>query len=255
MSKLHLKKQVVKLRKLGKSYSEINKIVPVSKSSLSLWLRDISLSKKHRERLRKRKTDAARIYASAALRNKRIIASKNTIINAWDESKKLMTNPLFILGTSLYWAEGGKTQEFISLSNSDEYIIKSALKWLRDFCNIPKTKIKAQLHIHSLHSRIDAEKYWSKLTDIPLTNFNKTYIKKTSLKHRKNILYNGTLIIRVHNSGLFRKFIGWKLGILECLGLIKFTPKEKLFFLDDMVKNKKYKSMIDNQYNHHVIST
>ncbi len=42
--KLKEKKKARKLRKKGKSYSEILKKVKVSKSTLSVWLRDIKLT-------------------------------------------------------------------------------------------------------------------------------------------------------------------------------------------------------------------
>lgn len=38
------REQVVKLRKLGYSYSEILKVIKVSKSSLSSWLRDVKIT-------------------------------------------------------------------------------------------------------------------------------------------------------------------------------------------------------------------
>jgi len=44
-------KKAIELRKKGLSYSEILKCVPVAKSTLSLWLRSVGLSKKQRQRL------------------------------------------------------------------------------------------------------------------------------------------------------------------------------------------------------------
>jgi hypothetical protein len=39
------KEKAIKLRKSGATYSEVLREVPVSKSTLSLWLRDVGLSK------------------------------------------------------------------------------------------------------------------------------------------------------------------------------------------------------------------
>lgn len=49
--KLKEKIRAIKLRKLGKSYSEIRKQVKVSKSTLSLWLRDIKLTPEQEKRI------------------------------------------------------------------------------------------------------------------------------------------------------------------------------------------------------------
>jgi hypothetical protein len=42
--KLLLKQQAVELRKQGLSYNQIQKLISVSKGSLSIWLRDIKLT-------------------------------------------------------------------------------------------------------------------------------------------------------------------------------------------------------------------
>ena len=42
--KLNEKTEAIRLRRLGKSYSEIRKKVNVSKSTLSLWLRSVTLT-------------------------------------------------------------------------------------------------------------------------------------------------------------------------------------------------------------------
>jgi len=95
------------------------------------------------------------------------------------------------------------------------------MRWFREICFVPEEKIKIMLHIHALHCRKDIEKYWSSITGIPLTQFNKTYIKPTSLKHRKNPLYNGTCAVRIYNKDLFRRIKGWKLGFLEKMNVKK----------------------------------
>lgn len=46
-AKDHLREQAVALRIEGKSYREINEVIGVSKSSLSLWLREVPLTPDH----------------------------------------------------------------------------------------------------------------------------------------------------------------------------------------------------------------
>ncbi|MBI4268508.1 hypothetical protein HY627_01580 [Candidatus Uhrbacteria bacterium] len=240
MTRAELKKYAYRLRKAGKSYTAIKELTSLSKSTLSILLRNVSLSSKAEGRINKR-TDVARKLASEALRSKRVNSSTHTILESWNETKEKMNDPLFLLGTSLYWAEGGKTREMISFSNSDPHMIQVILQWLREYCGVPENKLRVQIHIHSLHSRVDVERHWSYITKIPLHQFNKTYIKHTSLGHRKNILYDGTCIIRVHDSKLFRKYIGWKLGLLELLGIIRFSPDEKKKFVNEMIEKRTYK--------------
>lgn len=63
MSKYREEEKAVKLRKKGLSYLEILKEVPVAKSTLSLWLRNVDLSKPQRQRLIEKRLLAARAGA------------------------------------------------------------------------------------------------------------------------------------------------------------------------------------------------
>ncbi|MDP2864360.1 MAG: hypothetical protein Q8N73_01715 [bacterium] len=207
--------KAISLRKLGKSYSEIHKKVRVSKSTLSLWLRGIRLTPEQIGELKGRQKTGYR--GGEGNRRKRIERTRQVISGAKKEAKYLFKNPLFLPGLMLYWAEGDKSddKERVKFSNSDPAMIKFMMGWFRKICKVPEEKFRVALNIHTLHCRKDVENYWSKITQVPLNQFQKTYIKPTSLKHRRNKLYNGTCNIVVCNKDLFRKIKGWKLAFLE----------------------------------------
>jgi transcriptional regulator with XRE-family HTH domain len=69
------KTKAIKLRKQGLSYSEIIKKIDVSRSTLSLWLRDISLSNNARLSLEEKIANAQRLGAEAK-RNQRLLKVK-----------------------------------------------------------------------------------------------------------------------------------------------------------------------------------
>lgn len=219
--KLQKKFKAIELRKLGKSYNDILKLIDVSKSTISLWLRDIELTPEQKEKLligRKKSQ-----YASAQeKKQKRIEITEKIIINAKKETGKLIKTPLFLAGLMLYWAEGDKseTTETVKFSNSDARMIKIIMRWFREACEVPEEKFRVCIHIHTLHCRKDVEKYWSIITGIPLGQFYKTQIKPTSLKQRRNKLYNGTCAVVVCNKNLFRKIKGWKLGFIEKMSIV-----------------------------------
>ena len=52
------KAKAIAFRKEGKTYSEILKKVPVAKSTLSLWLRDVGLSKTQKQKITVKKHKA-----------------------------------------------------------------------------------------------------------------------------------------------------------------------------------------------------
>jgi hypothetical protein len=207
-----------RLRRKGKSYSEILKLVKISKSTLSLWLRDIPLSEKQKRKLEGR--TKSRYSGSKARQQARINLTNEIIKSSRKESNNLLEDKLFLSGLMLYWAEGTKRgEEMVNFSNSDPNMVKLMMRWFRKVCKVREERFRIQVHIHSLLNQKDIKNYWSNLTGISLGQFHKLMVKKTSLSHRKNVLYFGTCCIRVCDKNLFRKIMGWKIGVLEKFGL------------------------------------
>lgn len=205
--------KAITLRERGLSYKEILKKISVSKSTLSIWLREIELTAKQKNLLLDK---MARVRYEIAKRKvaHRISKTEKIVGKSEKEVRMLKSNPLFFTGTALYWAEGTKhLGEAVKFSNSDEKMIILMMRWFREVCEVPEAKFRIHIHMHSLHCRKDILKYWSIITNISLAQFYKPYIKPTSLGQRKNILYNGTCSIIVHNKNLFRRISGWKIGL------------------------------------------
>lgn len=213
--KLKEKFKAVKLRERGLSYKEIFKKINVSKSTLSIWLREIELTPEQKNKLNS-KIDKVRYEVARRKVADRIKRTNDIISEARENAKTLATEPLFLTGLALYWAEGAKNStESVKFANSDSNMIMLMMEWLRKMCKVPEKKFRVHIHMHDLHSRKDINAYWSKITDIPLNQFYKPYVKKTSLGQRRNILYNGTCSIIVSDKNLFRKICGWKLGLQD----------------------------------------
>jgi hypothetical protein len=215
------KLKAIELRKNGLSYREIQKTIRASKSTLSLWLKDIELSKAQKSRL-------TRLQATAYSGAKKIQAQSSKHHNeirahAEQEVTKLINNSFFVAGLMLYWAEGSKSFGSVQFSNSDPNMIKIMMRWFREFCAVPEAKFRIGLFIHSLHIHNNYLGYWQKVTSIPLTQFQKPYIKATIFSNRKNKLYNGTCVIKIHSRELLSKILGWKNGIEKI-----FLHKSKL---------------------------
>lgn len=87
------------------------------------------------------------------------------------------------VGLVLWATEGDKTQ--LSLSNGNPTIIRRYLQFLRIVCGLKEEKIKAVIHCHDTLSYESCRKYWSGITKIPVSQFNKPYIKKDRGGKRK----------------------------------------------------------------------
>jgi len=220
--KLKEKQKAIILRKKGLSYNEILHRVPVAKSTLSLWLRNIGLAKHQKQKFTERRR-LAQLKAQQACREKRINITENIKLLARKEIKRISNRELKLIGIALYWAEGAKQKEWnvsqdVRFSNSDPLMIKLFLIWLKRICKISNERIKFEIYIHKTGDEKKAKKYWSRITGFPISELQKIIWKKHRIRtKRKNINkdYYGLLRVCIRKSTNFnRKIIGWIEGIV-----------------------------------------
>jgi transcriptional regulator with XRE-family HTH domain len=212
------KEIAIELRSKGLSMNEIVTKLGVSKSSISLWVRDVQLTAKQKEGLSLRgvRKEAIEKRRETRLRNEN--ARRQIIIDAAKkELKNISSNDLRKIGTALYWAEGAKTKRsVVQFSNSDPEMIKLMMKFFRNICCVPKEKFRGHIHIHPHLDAKRAENHWAKISDIPSSQFYKTYQKPNkSSKNLKDSLPFGTFDIYVCDTALFLKIKGWTEKITE----------------------------------------
>jgi hypothetical protein len=224
------KQQAIKLRKNGRSYSQIGKYLNVPKSTLSYWFSNLKISQDAQDliNIRSHKKSTAALIK----RNKQqTFLAKERAAVIREESKKevvnLIKDPLFVSGISLYWAEGykkgayGSKWKSVDFANSDPEMISIMMKFFIKICGISINKIRAQVIAHE-NVNIDlAVKYWSKLTKISPERFIKTSLPKKIIsknKRKNSNLTHGTLHIRINDVRFFFKIIGWIDGLKKILG-------------------------------------
>lgn len=225
--KLEEKETAISLRRQGLSYSEILKRIPVAKSSLSLWLKSVGLSKSQRQRLTDKKLASAR---RGALKKKEDRILRTMIIKGVAEKEigKTTERERWLIGTALYWAEGSKEKTWrpgsgVRFINSDPAMIRFFLNWLLFTCKIQKNMLQFEIYIHdnNKHRLDDVRDYWVLKTGFSKDNFQAIYFKKNKINtKRRNIgnSYYGLLKIKVKKSSeLVRKLSGWVDGINESL--------------------------------------
>lgn len=220
------KEEAIKLRKEGKTYSEILKEVSVAKSTLSEWFRDVGLSVPEFQRLTERKLAASR-RGGEAKRQQRIARMQAIREKSLKDIENISERELWLIGITLYWAEGTKEKDFhpgsgISFNNSDPRMIKVFMTWLIKACKIPKERIGCEIYIHenSKNGVEEARRHWSQVSGLPMSKFRKVYFKKNKIKkdYRKNTgpLYYGLLRVKVMaSSSLVRQIAGWTEAIIK----------------------------------------
>ncbi len=224
------KERAIILRSKGFSYNEILREIPVAKSTLSLWLRSVGLSKPQKQIISQKRRDA-QVNASKARHDQRVSLQENIYVKSEKEIGELSKRELWLIGIALYWAEGSKEKEYrpgtgVIFSNSDPEMIRLFLGWLFICCGVEKDSIKFEIYIHGIYkNRFDETKrYWSKITDFSIDKFDTVYFKKHNIKtKRRNSgdLYNGLLRVKVRaSSTLQRKIAGWTKGIIKYCGIV-----------------------------------
>jgi transcriptional regulator with XRE-family HTH domain len=212
-----LRARARELRLQGLDYEKIVAQLGVSKSSVSLWVRDLprpprvtpaECAKRAAERMRRywiaeRPVRAARRAAASA-------AAAASI-------RGLTDREVLIAGAAAYWCEGAKNKphrraDRVSFTNSDPELISFFLLFL-DTAGISRSDLVFRLQIHETADAESAERFWLTLTEARKEQFRKTTLKHHNpLTTRKNTGdgYHGCLRLDVRQSReLYRKIEGW----------------------------------------------
>jgi len=200
------------LRQRGSSVKSIAHRLKVSKASVSVWVRDIELSPAQKKRLFRNGSTFEVIEARRKTRLKNTQqAREKAVAGAAKMLGHLSRRDLWVAGTALYWGEGGKTlRGQVRVSNADPEVIRLMMKYFRTICAVPELKFRGHVHTFSHLNAGIAEKYWSKVSGIPRTQFYKTYVKPSvASKNKKDSLPNGTFDIYVCDTKLFLTIMGW----------------------------------------------
>lgn len=208
--------KAIKLRNLGYSYGMIRDKLGISKSTLSNWLSQIKFKPNYKvlERI-----GQARLKSAVSKHQLKLLDIAQRKKEAAQQVGKLTQRDLFLLGIGIYLGEGSKATEEIKVANSDPVIIKIALKWLQNFCELENQHFRITLHGYPDTDLTKALKFWSKETFIPTKQFTKVVIdrrKNKSILRRRKLPY-GTAHLYVRGGGtivpgvksLHRKIMGW----------------------------------------------
>ncbi|MFE9248784.1 helix-turn-helix domain-containing protein [Streptomyces sp. NPDC007088] len=217
-AKDELRARARELRTQGWTYDRIQAELGCSKSSVSLWVRDLPKPEPRytREEQLELMREGLHFHREAQDRIRR-----ETKREAEQSVGRLTDRELFLAGVALYWAEGTKDKpharrETVAFINSDPGVILTFLAWL-DLMKVDRRRIRYSVMIHETADVSGAEDYWAGLVGAPAT-FNKTVLKKHNPKtKRKNTgeEYRGCLVIKVLQSAeLYRRIEGAWCGIV-----------------------------------------
>jgi hypothetical protein len=204
------------LRRGGCSVREIQKIVGVSRSSVSVWIRDIELTDEQHAALRARNPiyNGQRVGAEVRAR---LAREKRTAAQETGRQRAREGGLRFAMICMLYWAEGSKMRNGIGFSNSDPALARFFLDEVRAEFRVQNEKIRVACNLFPDHEeqQREIEDFWLQELRLPRECLRKTMLNRYSRwsdKKRKNKLPYGTCKIVVHDTQIVQAIYG---GIQE----------------------------------------
>ncbi|MFD4244936.1 hypothetical protein ACFWP3_25600 [Streptomyces sp. NPDC058525] len=220
-----LRAKARELRLQGLTYDQIQLELGCSKSSISLWVRDLP-KVDHRSPAEQGRDAALKRWAHEGPR--REAARDAAIDSARQVVGPLSDRELFLTGVALYWAEGSKSKphrraETVTFINSDPGVIDVYLSWLR-LIGIPHDRLRFRVMIHESADVEGAEQYWADRVGVDRTALQRTTLKKhnpQTVRKNTGADYRGCLIVRVSAScDLYRRIEGTWCGIVGAVDAI-----------------------------------
>jgi hypothetical protein len=211
MSPVSIQQQAQQLRKNGKTFPEIKKLLGVNipKSTLSYWCRNVSLSRKYLlkvKRLNKLNLARGREISSKNRKKKqeaflKIVDTNNkNLYSVFADHNDTRRIALAIL----YLAEGSKTARgSLMFGNSDPAIVRMFVNLIRECYKLDERKFRCTVQCRADQNIKELEKFWSNTTKIPPNQFYKARIdKRTSGQVSKKQDYKGVCRIDYFSSAI-----------------------------------------------------
>lgn len=224
MSKIKEKSEAIKLRKSGKSISEIASILGVSKGSVSTWCREIILTKAQKAQLHASMVKAGNIGRQKGADQNR--QKKEEKIQQYEKEGKNMFSIIknkerFLIGLGLYWGEGIKTHNSATgFSNSDPQSVVFMKKWFSECLDVLESDFIPRIYLNESHKNREKDvlRFWANLLELPTSQFGNTVFVKTKNKkiYSNRDKYKGVMLLTVRKgSRLKYKILGLIKGLHE----------------------------------------
>lgn len=212
--KIEVKAEAIRLRKeFGMSINKIAVTLDVSKSTVSSWVNDITLTTEQVIALNKRSNFRKNTEKQRDL-------AKETRMRYQMEGREMIRNlPIeYALGCGLYWGEGSKEKNALKIANTDPNFILFFKNFLQKYFNVENKKIKIRINYYEYEGNTKQKVvyFWKNLLNLEDSNFYKPSLRNKyydGYKDENKIKYpNGICTIVVNDTSIVQKIFG---GIKE----------------------------------------
>ncbi len=195
------------LRARAWTLAEIAAELGVSRSSVSVWVRDVVFEPKPRQRPLFRNPSSLHLAKLAEIEE----------MDVWgrDQIGSLSGAAFLAAGVALYAGEGAKTDHSVNFANTDPAMIAFFCAWLRQYFAIDESRLRLSVYLHEGLDAHAADQFWSDLTGIPLTQFRKGYRPPADATRRLNKHQHGCAYVIYSCSRTHRQIMGLVRALLS----------------------------------------
>jgi transcriptional regulator with XRE-family HTH domain len=211
------KERALALRLEGLSLSQISKILGVSKSSISLWVRGMNLPEEAVQRITAKRNDAREHSARTHKTNTdKRIASAHKYAQDIVSGFKVTGDYAKLLCALLYWCEGVKIRRSntFGFTNSDPNLVALFMRLFRENFELDESKFRLMIHLHEYHDESLQLQFWSNVTNIPLLQCYPPYRKPHTAKRTREG-YPGCVCVRYFDIEVARRLESIAIVFLE----------------------------------------
>jgi hypothetical protein len=196
----------------GRSIKEIARLLGVSTSSVSHWVRDIALTDAQHAALQARnglheRQRLARAAMAAKARGRRAAAQQEGRQRARNLGYR------YAAGCMLFWAEGSRQRNKVVFTNSDPEMARFFVGFMREFFEISSERFRLTCNLFADHEarQREIEDFWLSTAQLPRSCLCKSTVNRYSRysqKKRKNKLHYGTCRVVVNSTEIAQTIYG-----------------------------------------------
>jgi hypothetical protein len=186
---------------------EIARILGVSLSSVSLWVRDIELEDVQQASMRSRAARRRGKASAAWARSRRRRAQEA------GRRQARRSDLLHMAGCMLFWAEGSRERNAVIFTNSDPAMVRYFARFLRECFALEDERMRITCNLFADHEerQREIEDFWLNAVGLPRSQLNKSIVNiysKHSQKKRRNKLPYGTCRLVVCDTAVVQSIYG-----------------------------------------------
>ena len=181
--------QAKDLRAQSWTLKEIADELGVSKSTVSVWVRDVEFVARPRNR-------GHSGHQPHPLHLRKLQEIERCRTEADELFETLTPEGLRLFALGLYAGEGSKTQGTVSMANTNARFLRAFVTWLRSEFELDESRLRVKLYLHEGLDLAESTAYWSRVLEIPESQFRRPYraIDDPSRRRAKHIFGCATVL-------------------------------------------------------------